>query len=80
MKNPLRGYDPIRPLKDNLAQVKNFIEALVAVVIASAISTLPQDISPEVVALVNMVEAGVVYYLISALEYAVKDKGDGKHR
>lgn len=84
MKNPLRGYDPIRPLKDNLAQVKNFAELVIALVFASLIQVtegslvglLGGELAGQAIILVNMVEAGVIYYVLSAIEYALKDKSE----
>ena len=84
MKQPysFQGYDPKKPLKDNLTQVKNFAELFVAVMVAiflqSAETYLIQlfgsEIASQIVLLVNMVETGIVYYAISAIEYWLKEE------
>ena len=84
MKNPLKGYDATRPLKDNLAQVKNFAELVIALVFASLIQgtegylveLMGGELAGQIIILVNMVETGVIYYVLSGIEYALKDKSE----
>ena len=84
----LRAYNPLAPLKDNLAQVKNAVEAIVALFVANhftffqttLISWFGEDVAIELLALSSLGEALIVYQIISAIEYFVTDQSDDNER
>lgn len=84
LKSKLQNYDITRPLKDNLTQVKNSVEAIVSILIARHITGIQSllinffgdEVALEILALAGVVEALVVYWVISFIEYLITDNGD----
>jgi len=77
----LQGYDPRIPLKDNLMQVKNFAELLISFLFATLLTgtqafvaeLVGEELAAQAVILVTMIETGVIYYALSAIEYYLKE-------
>jgi len=81
-KYTFKGYDLLRPLKDNLSQLKNFLELIVAFIIAVSLPGIETfisdiyggDIAAQFVVIINTLEVGFVYYILSAIEFFLKDE------
>jgi hypothetical protein len=81
----LQGYDPRIPLKDNLTQVKNFVELVVSFLVASFLKTpfivgevLGIELTAQLIMIVRTGEIVLVYMLLSMIEYYLK--GDDENR
>jgi hypothetical protein len=81
----LQGYDPRIPLKDNLTQVKNFVELVVSFLVASFLRTpfivgevLGIELTAQLIMIVRTGEVVLVYMLLSMIEYYLK--GDDENR
>jgi hypothetical protein len=81
----LQGYDPRIPLKDNLTQVKNFVELVVSFLVASFLRTpfivgevLGIELTAQLIMIVRTGEIVLVYMLLSMIEYYLK--GDDENR
>lgn len=83
-KQKLQAYNILRPLKDNLTQVKNSVEAIVSFLIRSRLPFLQitlvqwfgEEIALELMLLAGVLETVIIYRVISFIEYLVSDNGD----
>ena len=81
LKQKLQNYDITRPLKDNLTQVKNSVEAIISIIIRSRLPFIQvalvawfgEDIAVELMILAGVLETVIVYYIISGIEYFLSD-------
>jgi len=79
-KYSFEGYNILAPLKDNLAQLKNFLELVVSFLVVTSLpgaeSFFNESYGPEVaiefVAIITILETYIVYYIMSAVEYYLK--------
>jgi ABC-type transport system involved in cytochrome bd biosynthesis fused ATPase/permease subunit len=81
----LQGYDPRRPLKDNLTQVKNFVELVVSFLVASFLKTpfivgevLGIELTAQLIMIVRTGEIVLVYMLLSMIEYYLKGEDENR--
>lgn len=77
----LKAYDIRVPLKDNLAQVKNLFQMIVSFIFAFTVlksdmyvaQYLPADLYGDVVDIINVIEAGSGYLVVSFIEFLAKE-------
>lgn len=84
LKSKLQNYDINRPMHDNLAQVKNSVEAIISLLIRSRLPFLQitlmnwfgEEIAVELMILAGVLETVIIYRVISFFEYLISDNGD----